>query len=228
MKKEWIIWAVIGLLMGCGCNSSSDSHTEYMAFENVNYIKEFPYSYSLENDQMVDWDVIGVKSFSFFDSLLVVTSNADKDGLWHFLTAKDYRFLGNYLTQGGGPEEFKELPKVSDAKFYKKDNQVFADIYDFSGGKYFSINVSRTLENDRLDIQTVKNMLPAGLFDQVYIDSSTVYCRINALMQIKLNRFITSFDFDFNNGYIYAFDSREDTMYKYEANEILDQLHTML
>lgn len=366
MKKEWIIWAVIGLLMGC--NSLSDSHTEYMAFENVNYIKEFPCSYSLKNDQLVDWDVIGVKSFCFFDSLLVITSNADKNGLWHFLTAKDYRFLGNYLTQGGGPGEFKELPKVSDAKFYNQENQIFADIYDFSGGKYYRINVSHTLENNQLDIQTVKSMLPAGLFDQVYIDSSTVYCRMitnmqsqqlrylwkngeeitpekyeqlnrvfvhnqdfnilstitkknpdndllveaaigldqinlfsaegdfamticpnkkkldaisdienlarweriytyggvrtypdffaalyvnederafqterkafptiqlfdwkgNALMQIKLNRFITSFDFDFCNGYIYAFDSREDTMYKYEVNEILNQLYTML
>ena len=295
----------------------------------------------------------------------MITSTEDPNGLWHFLTADKYQSLGNYITRGGGPTEFEGFPRSSDANFYKKNNQIFADIYDFGSGRFYRINVSNTIRDHKLDITLINSSLPAGLFDQVLIDSSTVYCKTianeqrqqirslwkngeettpqnykllnqvsvtdggdfniistitkkspdndiiveapigldqvnifsaedtfamticpnkknldnihdiedqirweriytyggvrtypdffavlyinedqktfqterktfptiqifdwkgNPLMEIKLNRFITSFDFDFYNGYIYALDNKEDIMYKYEVKNILTKL----
>ena len=56
------------------CSCDSNRHAAYMAFDNVRYVKGFPHSYSLDNDQLVEWDIIGMKSFCFFDSLLVLYS----------------------------------------------------------------------------------------------------------------------------------------------------------
>ena len=44
------------------------------------------------------------------------------------------------------------------------------------------------------------------------------------LAKLKLNIFITSFDIDFTNGYLYTLDDPTDKMYKYNIREILEEL----
>jgi len=54
-----------------------------MAFENIAYIDKFPLTYSLSNEEAINWNVIGMKKFRIYDSLLVV-STTDRDGFWSF------------------------------------------------------------------------------------------------------------------------------------------------
>ena len=160
-------------LFGCG---DSNRHSAYMAFDKVHYIKEFPHSYSLDNEQLVEWDIIGMKSFCFFDSLFIITTT-DNSGLWYFLSSKDYRFLGKFLRRGGGPGEFVGFPRADDALFYYENNLIYSDIYDFQSGNLYKLNVTNTLDKQKLDISIKNDSLPSFLFDRAIINDSTVYCR---------------------------------------------------
>ena len=167
----------------------SNRHAAYMAFDNVRYVKGFPHSYSLDNDQLVEWDIIGMKSFCFFDSLLVVTTT-DNSGLWYFLSSKDYRFLGKFLRRGGGPGEFVGCPRDDDALFYYENNQIYSDIYDFQSGKLYKLNVTNTLDRQGLDISIKNDSLPSFLFDRAIINDSTVYCKEIANEERQQIRFL--------------------------------------
>ena len=43
----------------------------------------------------------------------------------------------------------------------------------------------------------------------------------NPIAELKMDRFITSFDIDFNNGALYTLDYQEDEFYKYDIQDIL-------
>jgi hypothetical protein len=89
-------------------------------------------------------------------------------------------------------------------------------IYTFGGLCLFpqSWGVLYINESDR-DFQGDTHTLPAiFLFDW---DG-------NPLAEFKLNRFITSFDIDMLNGYLYTFDHRTDEFCKYNIRDILEKL----
>jgi hypothetical protein len=46
----------------------------------------------------------------------------------------------------------------------------------------------------------------------------------NPLAELKLNRFVTSFDIDMLNGYLYTLDHRTDEFYRYDIRDILEKL----
>ena len=49
----------------------------------------------------------------------------------------------------------------------------------------------------------------------------------NPLAEIKLNRFITSFDMDLRNGYLYTMDHQTDEFYQYDIQNILVNIPTV-
>ena len=44
----------------------------------------------------------------------------------------------------------------------------------------------------------------------------------NPLVEFKLNRFATSFEIDFNSGYLYTYDYRKEIFLKYDIRDVMN------
>ena len=64
-----------------------------MCFENIEYVKNFPQSFSLDNAVEESMDIIGIQSFRIHDSMMIL-STSNKDSLWVFASLPEYRVLG--------------------------------------------------------------------------------------------------------------------------------------
>ena len=182
IKKIIIIYALFLLTVALfvRCDGSHTSSANYMALEEIIYVDSFPQTFSLNNMIEIDLeniDIIGVKDFCIFDSLLIF-STTDKEGFWSFVSLPNYRFLGKFLTQGQGPYEFLFNPYVgSGAKFFEEKESIFAAIYDFYRGKLYKIDIGESIKNNRLNIYTINDSLPSLLFNFVMVDSNTFLCK---------------------------------------------------
>jgi hypothetical protein len=188
MKKTIFIFITLLCLSSC---SSSHKPSSFMAFENIAYIDKFPLTYSLSNEEAINWNVIGMKKFRIYDSLLVV-STTDRDGFWSFYNINDLSFKGKFIKAGQGPNEFSMAPDIRTSRFYTEDNMLFIDIYDFQTGKIYKMNANQSLRKNELDISIKKDSLPSFIFDFAVIKDNLYYCReINKdqTQQIRYLRF---------------------------------------
>ncbi len=110
---------------------------------NVAYVEQFPQTFSINNAEEVNTDIIGILDFSIYDSLLILSAR-DNKGLWSFLSLPDCHFLGKFLTQGQGPYEFFHCPWVSQNTLFKEEGTLYAGIYDFATGAVWDNNQKNT------------------------------------------------------------------------------------
>lgn len=160
-----------------------------MKLDEVLYIKQFPQSFTLSNDIPTAFDIIGMKDFCFYDSLLIV-STVNREGLWSFFSMKNNQELGDFLSQGNGPNEFIQAPYVSKARFFCEENHLFAGIEDFQSGKLYKMDIDKSLQNGELSMSMINDSLPAFLFDFVMMDSVTFFCREIENKQTQQTRYI--------------------------------------
>ncbi|SEK19861.1 TolB-like 6-bladed beta-propeller domain-containing protein [Parapedobacter koreensis] len=148
-----------------------------MSFQDVKYVDEFSRTYTLKNKKKTNIDLIGMKNFAIHDSLLIIsTSNAD--GLWSFICLKTGKYLGSFLTRGQGPFQFIESPSVSNKVIFTNENDsTVSYIYDFQRGELLRLNIARSLELNKLNINVVNDSLPPFLFNFIMIDSTTFFCK---------------------------------------------------
>lgn len=170
--------ALLSAVFLAGCTQTSPSpSSNYMIMDEVKYVGEFPLTFSLQNKAVPKIDLIGIKSFVVYDSVMIL-STSNKDGLWSFFSLPDYKYLGNFLTRGEGPLEFIEAPSVSNkVRLIKEKNMLFAYIYDSQKGKVLKMNIDEAIRKQRADLSAFKDSLPPFLFNFVMIDSSTFLCK---------------------------------------------------
>ena len=174
------------------CDDPHISSPNYMAFDNVRYVNNFPESFALGNAIEVDLettrDIIGLRSFRIYDSLLILQT-VDKVGDWILLSLPKYNMLGKYFFIGGGPSEFIKTPSV-DNKIFKEKGESVTLIYDFHKGKVFKINLDKSLKNNKLEIYTYCDSLPPFLFNFAVMDSVTFFCQEIHPTQTKQIRYL--------------------------------------
>lgn len=177
MKKTLLFNSLLALtiLSSVGCKSGSTS-SNYMSFEEVSYVTEFPRTVNLDSAEKIDLNMVGMQDIAIQDSLLIV-STPSNDGCWAIYSLPEFTPKGRYLLKGNGPEEFLFPPWVGSASFRDEDDALCAYIADNSKGRMFRMNVSRSVENQKLDIRVVNDSLPPLLFVTVYIDSTTYLFR---------------------------------------------------
>ena len=147
-----------------------------MILDEVVYIDQFPLVFTLANGMPVDLDIIGIYSLSIQDSLLIVTT-PDNEGMWSFFSLPEHNFMGKYLTKGGGPNEFVNMPWVEKQHIFAESGQIFGIIYDFQTGKSYRMNISETLQNKRLSMSETDYSLPRTLFGFSMIDTTLFLCK---------------------------------------------------
>ncbi len=173
MKKKTIFYLIACTVMlwlqSCKHNTSSDNN---MAFDSVNFVEKFPRSITLQNKTEPKIDVIGIRNFAIYDSLLIFSTIND-DALWSLVSLNNYSTLGNFLKKGQGPFEFIESPSVGSRATFSKQDSLFAYIYDSQKGNLLKMNIDESLRSKETKIYSVSQSLPSFLFNLVLIDSVT-------------------------------------------------------
>jgi len=160
-------------LVGCG-GQDADSNNN-LVFAPVLYVKDFPREVQLSGKEAVDSDVIGIKNFAIYDSIIVFSTEG-LEHLWFFNALPSLSPLGSFLKIGQGPFEFVRPPSVgSDLSFKREDGDLRAYIYDFYRGKVLNMNVDRSIKSKNLEISVFKDTIPPFLFDFAVVDDSTYY-----------------------------------------------------
>lgn len=186
MKKIFYLFFVFTMLIGC---HESSNPSKIMAFDKIEYVHSFPKSYTLSNEKLVDWDLIGMKQFRIVDSLLIVSTN-DKNGFWSFFLADDLSFKGSFIKQGQGPNEFIYSPDIINSSFQREKDLLIAYIYDFQTGRLYKMNVDDSFSTQENILELTKDNLPPFLFDFAIIDDGIFYCKEIANEQTQQLRYI--------------------------------------
>lgn len=178
MKKLLFLPVVLlAAIILFNCSRAPKSSSNYMILDEVEYVNNFPQTFFLGNEIMPNIDIIGIKSFVIYDSIMIVSTN-DKDGLWSVISLPNYKHLGSFLTKGNGPFEFVQLPDVSiGTKLLRENGQLLAYIYDFQKGRIFSLNVEKSIQTKELNMSILIDSIPPFLFNLVIIDSTNFFCK---------------------------------------------------
>lgn len=174
MKKKIMLLALV-LFAAAGCKEKKVyPAAEYMAFEQVEFVDDFPMNETLSGGELLDLGLLGALDVRVHDSLLILTTQ-DNMGQWSFFALPETRPLGKYLVRGRGPNEFLSLPWVSDADFFTDGGEQMASIYNFDSGKLLYMNMTRTLRDGVLSMTEAASLEPS-LFTVRRVDGKTIFC----------------------------------------------------
>lgn len=181
---KYIILSIFLIIVTSGCQNQKWDYihptpsSDYMILNKTKYIKEFPYSYTLDKgNENVGFNLIGIRDFVICDSLIIV-STIDKEGLWSCYSLNNQKFIGKFLKQGNGPNEFFMTPFVSQASLmYDKNNDLNAILYESMQQKVLKINITKTLEKGELFINKLDINTPKPTFVFLMMNDSSYYAR---------------------------------------------------
>ena len=130
---------LLSVILFFSCSHSNNQ--SHLAFDQVQYVEEFPQTFEIPSSagEEVKWDLIDSK-FIIYDTLFIV-STVDKEGLWTFLSTKDYSPLGSFLKQGEGPNEFIFPPNASRFQIYKQGESLKGGIHDTYKGFLYEMDI---------------------------------------------------------------------------------------
>lgn len=175
-KSYYILILLLVFFLGIGCNEHPAPSANYMTLDSVHYVGKFPKSVTLTDNLPVGVEIIGLRNFIIYDSLLIAYIK-DKEGFWSFYSVNDYKYLGQFLKVGEGPNEFTQPANVIEATFFKENGQLCAGIYDFYKGKVYKMNIHESIKNNQLSISLLKDSFPQELFNFALMDSTTFFCK---------------------------------------------------
>ena len=177
MNRFIYVFIFPALYIFFSCNPSSKSSSTFMAFDDIEYVDNFPQSFPLQNSIEQNVDAIGVKSFCIYDSSLLM-STVNPENLWVFASLPECHIYGNALKRGHGPTELIENPSVhNNTKIIKENGQLLAYIYEFKKGNLLKLNITESLRTNKTDISTLNDSLPKSLFNFVVINDSVFFCK---------------------------------------------------
>ena len=179
MKKGFLLSVVIlSLLLLISCSQSpTTSSPNFMVFDDVKYVTEFPQSFKLTGKTVPDIDVIGINNFVIHDSNIIFSTKRT-DSLWSVYTLPEYDYRGSFLSKGNGPFEFVQSPSVgTKATFYKENDELFAGVHDFQKGRLLKVNIDKTLNEKKLNISVLNDSLPPFLFNFMMIENDKYFCK---------------------------------------------------
>jgi hypothetical protein len=187
IHKYTLLLLVVSFL--AGCRSTPKPSSDYLVLDEIVFVHDFPSHFTLGKGKPFDLGIMGMKSMTVRDSILIV-STSDATGIWSFFSLPDYQFKGKYLLEGRGPNEFLSRPWVGQQFFFEKESQLFATIYDYSSLNLYEMNITKTLQEGRLSMRKMNFSLPDDRFACVFIDTTRLLCSAINAEQTQLTRYI--------------------------------------
>jgi len=192
---------LINFLLSIACSSDKVSetvffpdysNTNYMAFDSVYLIKDFPKTETIDSGIEVSKEIIGMWNFEVVDDLMIV-STRNQRGAWEAYTLPGFELFGKFLSVGEGPKELSATPSVSDkVHFDLSHGEKSALIYDFQRGRLLKLFLERSVDLGRDSIQLLDAKLSPYLFDFLKIDSGFYFIRKPENLETQINRYLDS------------------------------------
>jgi hypothetical protein len=178
MKKN-IIVILIFLTVISGCSELRKSPSDYFVFDDVQYVSEFPQSFTLDNPVEIDlesMDLLGLQGFRIIDSLLIL-SVSGPNGVWAFVSLPDLQLSGRFLSIGQGPNEFSWIPELTKASFVKEDGTRYVHIYDSPAGRLYKMNIDESIKDNKLSMLKTMDLSTSSIFNFCMIDTTAFFCK---------------------------------------------------
>jgi hypothetical protein len=179
MKRTVIFLVAICLILwGCSCDDVT-----LAAFKNKERVEMFPYSYTLENGEALNFVPAGALDIAACGDSLFFSVPSEK-----FIYVYDYNdgiFSGSFLQKGNGPYEFLNPPFMQEMTF----SEGIASIYHPNGHFYDFDYKSSILSGSPVIINDANN-LPENLKNCFRVEDSTYYCREVRSDEKGLRRFL--------------------------------------
>lgn len=134
------------ILLG-GCSTKENNERSFVKCDSVAYVSEFPDQVSLPRVKPLDLEIPGCVDVFNVDSVLIC-KYVDADYFWHLYSLNTLAPLGNILRKGNGRDEFLDLPG-SEMDVIKNDS-LFCSFDDSPKSSIYSINLSKTIETQKL------------------------------------------------------------------------------
>lgn len=174
------------------CKESDIDSSNNMAFDQVDYIVEFPKNFSIQEKMIPNIDIIGFRNFTIFDSLLI-SYKTNNNGLWSVNSLSTYQDFGSFIKRGEGPLEIMQGPSAAtNNAFIKINNEVYAFIYDFEKGRVLRFNLSESIKTKEMQLSVMDNSLPKFLFNFAMIDTTSFFVKRMNENNTKQIRYIYS------------------------------------
>lgn len=144
MKKNVLILSFLAIAL----QSCSDYVSQYLCFDDVVYVSEFPKTIELEEAAPLDLDLMGCVDFFGNDSVLVFKMMG-LENHWRVCPFPDLNAGMDLLKKGNGPDEFANMP----GNEYFDGNDCRAWMSGES--KMLRVDISESLEKGRLQLDTI-------------------------------------------------------------------------
>lgn len=191
LDMKYIFPFLFLILVGCNRTVSPVPSDNFMILDSIEYVENFPLSYTLKENVPVEFDIIGVSDLVIQDSLLIISTGGHHlGGFWTFLNLKTGEELGSFLNVGNGPNEFLYPISAEKATYYNLKGNIYAFLYDFYRGKVYRFDITRTLQEHKLNMSEIENGLPKNMFNYIMIDEHKYYCRSINQNETQQERYI--------------------------------------
>ena len=169
------------LCIGCSTDNA-------MIFKDKTiYVDEFPSHFKLSSPDSVETGIQGILNFSIEDSIMILHT-ADNDAAWKILSLDDMSMQTGLLRKGNGPDELISIPSVSSSESLTINGERHYYINDINKRQLLDLNLSRSITEGRLHMETIRKDLPYGSFNTILINDSTYFIRALSNDQTKLER----------------------------------------
>ena len=119
---------------------------------NNTIIYDFPVTQIAESEK-IDLEIIGINDLMVIDTLLFAFKASGYNDFFEIYSTNNWQYLGKFLSQGRGPDEFLSV-QFSQDYFFKDDNLVLW-ISDGALQKRALLNITQSLRIGRTVCDTI-------------------------------------------------------------------------
>lgn len=179
MKKEILpLFLMFTTLWGFqSCANAIDNKKDYMCFDNISYVTDYPKSLSLKADTSYVSEIVGINDFEIIDSLIIYETHESLGG-WVICSLNSGKTLKAIFDKGHSKTEFSAIPQLCDGTtFFYDKKQLKTVVYDFGNGQLFEVNISNTIKKDSLHMKSLPYKVPVNLDKYIFMGDNEYYIR---------------------------------------------------
>lgn len=175
MKK--IICAMFGLLFLSACKTSQTDSISPMAFDEVEYVSDFPYKLTLDNPVSLNIGEFGINNMRIVDGKLIMCAKASSH-FWKVVNLDTEKVESSFFELGNSKEEFVFPPSVnSSANFYHKNDSLYVDAFDDQKGRLLTFNIQEILKENKTNLKGLYTGLSNDVFTLVRLSDGKYFLK---------------------------------------------------
>lgn len=168
---------MFGLLFLSACKTSQTDSISPMAFDEVEYVSDFPYKLTLDNPVSLNIGEFGINSMRIVDGKLIMCAKASSH-FWKVVNLDTEKVESSFFELGNSKEEFVFPPSVnSSANFYHKNDSLYVDAFDDQKGRLLTFNIQEILKENKANLKGLYTGLSNNVFTLVRLSDGKYFLK---------------------------------------------------